>query len=294
MNERFDMDNRQLWQSQNFLKNPEYVASLVDRVAINSEDTVVEIGPGKGIITKQLAEKAKTVIGIEYDHKLAQELRGTFSNSKKVKIVEADFMKWDLPKIQYKVFSNIPFNMTADILNKLLVSRSSPEASYLIMQDKAAERFIGRPIGQDSQASVLLQPFFDMGIVTRIDRKQFQPVPNINAVLAKFVKREQPKIDNELTQQYRDFVIYGYNQWKPTILDAYKNVFSNKQIRIINNKYGLERMKPSDLNVEQWVSLFDSYRNFVSDDKKMLVRGFERNMKYRHSGMTKQHRTRRR
>ena len=286
------MSNRQLWQSQNFLISPEFVASLVEKTNIGPSDTVVEIGSGKGVITRQLAKKAQRVMGVEYDHELSVSLESSLSDVANVKIVEANLLSWDLPEHPYKVFSNIPFNMTADMINKLLVYPNPPEATYLIMQDRAAERFIGKPVGPDSQASILFQPFYDMGIVTRVDRRQFKPIPNINAVLARFVKRREPLIDLSLTQQYRDFVIYGYNQWQPTILEAFRGVFSPRQLDIIAERFGIKGLKPSELEVNQWLGLFNTYLEHFPGGNKAKVMGAEKNLRLKQQGMKKQHRTR--
>lgn len=288
------MNSRQLWQSQNFLRSPEFVMSLIEMTNIGSMDTVVEIGSGKGVITQQLAKNARKVIGVERDHLLARQLRLIFSGQGNIEIIEADFLRWNLPKDPYKVFSNIPFNMTADMVNKLLVSGNPPEVTYLIMQDKAAERFIGLPVGQNSQVSILLQPFFEMGIVARIDRRQFDPVPNVNAVFVKFIKREVPLVDQKLQQLYRDFVIYGYNQWEPTVLEAFKTIFSDRQINILAAKFKIARLKPSELSVEQWLGMFNSFVGYVLEDKKAIVRGAEQNLKLKQKGMQKQYRTRNR
>jgi 23S rRNA (adenine-N6)-dimethyltransferase len=284
--------DRQLSHSQNFLKDAGFVGSLIERTDLSPKDIVIEIGPGKGIITNQLANRVGKVIAVEYDFVLAKRLKDQNTNPK-IEVVYADFLTWNLPKEDYKVFANIPFNMTADIVNKLLTTQNSPTAAYLIMQDLAAARFMGAPVSANSQASILLQPFYDMRIVQKIDRRQFDPIPNINAVLAKFVKKDEQLIDPKLQQIYRDFVIYGYNQWKPSIHDSFKEVFSGKQINIIRNKFKLGNLKPSELEVGQWIGLFDSFTNFVPEEKKVLVKGFEKRLKNKHSNMQKEHRTRR-
>lgn len=288
------MDNQKLWQSQNFLKNPQFVASLIEKTNIGSDDVIVEIGPGKGVITQQLANKVLKVIGVEFDHNLAASLKSAFSKVGNIEIVEADFLKWGLPRYPYKIFANIPFNLTAGIVNKLLTSSNSPEAAYLIMQDRAAERFIGQPVGLNSQTSILLQPFWEMKIVTKIDKRQFEPIPNINAVLAKFVKRREALVDPELTQQYRDFVVYGYNQWQPTVLDAFRGIFSPKQIDIISKRFNISGLKPSGLTADQWIGLFNTYLEYVPERKKTKVGGAQQNLKLKQKGMRKQHRTRER
>jgi 23S rRNA (adenine-N6)-dimethyltransferase len=276
------------------LKNPRFVSSLLNKTDIDSKDTVVEIGAGTGVITGQLLDKVKKVIAIEYDKDLVDELYRSFSKYSNLEIVKTDFLTWKLPSYPYKVFSNIPFNITADIITKLLESENSPESTYLIMQDKAAERFIGEPVGDNSQASILLKPFFNMGIVTKINRDQFEPRPNVNTVLAKFIKKEYPLIKYENWQEYRDFVIYGYNQWKPTILEAFGEVFSYKQSKIIKRNFGVGGMKPSELNIEQWVKMFETYKQYVPEFKKEKVRGAEKRLKRQQKSLEKRHRTIRR
>lgn len=78
--------------------------------------------------------------------------------------------------------------MTTDIVRKLTEDRNPPQITYLIMQDKAAFRLMGKP--KESQTSILLKPWFGVGIIANIDRKEFTPVPNVNAVLAELRKRE--------------------------------------------------------------------------------------------------------
>ena len=279
--------------SQNFLYDPKFVASLVDMSSINSEDTVIEIGPGKGIITEQLSKQAGKVIAIEYDNVLASQLKEKFLKSSNVEIIEADILEFPLPKYKYKIFSNIPFEYTSRILNKILVFPQAPENSYLIMQDLAAERYIGKSSeGKDSQISILLQPFYSMSILQRISRYKYRPVPNVDTVLAHFEKRKYPLVDFKDTQEYRDFVIYGYNQWKPTLLDAFKNVFSYKQTKILKRNLKIVGKKPSDLDIDTWVTLFKTYQKYVSEDKKIQVKGSEKKLISAQKRMKKRYRTR--
>lgn len=284
---------RKLSHSQNFLKSSEFVRNLIDKTTISDKDLVVEIGPGKGIITLELVKKAGRVIGVEYDQKLAVVLKENFAGNPKVEIIQADFLKWSLPKQPYKVFANIPFNMTADIINNLLNSTTPPEVTYLIMQDKAAERFVGLPVGVNTQVAILLQPFYKMSILTKIDRSQFEPVPSVDAVLAGFEMREDPIIDIDYRQMYRDFVIYGYNQWQSTLLDSFREVFTKKQLNVISRNLGIRGKKPSEATIEEWVELFGTFIKFVPSDRKNIVIGAEKRLQLLQVGMEKQHKTRR-
>lgn len=286
------MDARKLSDSQNFLNNPDFVRTLIYKSNICNNDLVVEIGPGKGVITGELSKKAGKVVGIEYDSNLASNLKLKFSSYPNVEIVQGDFLSWDLPTKPYKVFANIPFNLTSDIVNKLLNSQNPPEVTYLIMQDEAAERFIGEPLGLNSQTSILLQPFYNMDVLAKIDRSNFMPMPKVNAVLAKFEKRKSPLINLKDRQLFRDFIIYGFNQWKPTVEDAFKKVFSQKQLKKIEKDLKIGKLKPSQLNINQWILLFNTFVHYVSDEKKSFVEGAEKELRLKQVGMQKQHRTR--
>ncbi len=286
-------DERQLWQSQNFLRRPEFIRRLIEKTNIGANDLVVEIGPGKGIITQQLAQQAQQVIGVEMDEGLSATLRSAFANSPNVNIVRANFLQWQLPKKPYKVFANIPFNMTTDIVSKLTEGKFPPEAAYLVMQDKAAERFTGKPIGTvDTQMSILLKAIFEMGITARIDRREFTPTPNVDAVLAMFKKRSSFLVEPQNYQLFRDFVIYGYNQWQPTILDSFKRVFNSRRRTLIAKEIGIEGARPSNLTLEQWLRLFQAFMIYVPQDHKELVRNAEQKLKSQQRNLKKRHRTR--
>ncbi len=138
------------------------------------------------------------------------------------------------------------------------------------MQDKAAFRFMGK--SKESQTPILLKPWFEVSVVANIDRREFTPVPRINAVLAEFRKRERSLVEPQNHQWFRDFVVYGYNQWQPTILDGFREVFSPKQRNILERELKIERAKPSDLTLDQRLKLFEVITAYESPNIKEVVR----------------------
>ena len=136
--------NRQrVLYSQNFLKDPNLVALLLDQSSLESDDVVYEIGPGKGLITRQLALRYRQVIAIERDPHLSAWLQREFASWSNVTIHYGDFLFYNLPRQPYKVFANIPFNITAAIVAQLTAAQRPPEDAYLCMQKEAAEMFLG-------------------------------------------------------------------------------------------------------------------------------------------------------
>ncbi|MDD4784924.1 MAG: 23S ribosomal RNA methyltransferase Erm [Candidatus Shapirobacteria bacterium] len=259
--------------SQNFIKDPFIVRELLNASLINSDDLVVEIGPGRGIITKELFSKAKEVIAVEKDQELYQLLIKKFNNISNLKIIKNDFLYWKLPDKKYKVFSNIPFNITAEIIDKLLKSNNKPVEIYFILQTEAAEKYVGGEI--ETQNSILTKIFYDVEILGQIDRTAFTPKPQINISFIKFVLKDQHQINPNLYQQFRDFVIFGFNQWKGDIFSAYKKIFSYQQFKSINKNLKINKLKPSQLKLEQWLNFFDIYQKFVPLSKKDFIDAFE-------------------
>lgn len=264
-----------MFLSQNFIKSPELVNQLISISSLNSTDLVVEIGPGKGIITQELLKNVDKVISIEKDYELFSFLQHKFFSSLNLQIVNQDFLIWSFPTSPFKIFSNIPFSITANIMTKILKSHNKPQEIYLIMQKEAADKFY--PSNSfNNQDAILLSPFYNIQILGDIDRTAFTPKPQVDIVFAKFILKNTPLINIENYQQFRDFVIFGFNQWKPNIFEIYKKIFSYDQFKKINHQLKINTLKPSQLSVNQWLDLFNIYQKFVSLQKQRLVDGFEK------------------
>lgn len=282
---------RAIEHSQNFIRHPQLVRQLLELSNVSSADLVVEIGPGTGIITRELVKTAGRVIAIERDRRFSERLT-EIDGSGNFQLVIDDFMNWQLPREDYKVFSNIPFNYTSDIVSKLTTSDRKPTDTYLIMQESAAHRFMGMPYEKNSQISTILSIEFSIEIIRRIDRNSFEPRPNVNIVFVHFTRRAIPLISKASLQDFRDFVVYGFNQWSPTIIDAFRKIFTYKQRAIIIRNLNLKGLKPSDLNTEQWIKLYYSFSEHVDENRQNLVRGSEKRLRKNQSELIKQHRTR--
>ena len=274
---------RELEHSQNFIRRPELVRELLGLTKIGPNDLVVEIGPGKGVITRELLKRAGRVIAVERDPRFAEEL-SLLNSQGNFQLVIGDFLEWQLPQDKYKVFSNIPFNYTADIVNKLTSSDDLPTDIYLIMQEAAAHRFAGVPYHENPLISILIGFDFSVQILREIDRESFEPKPNVNVVFVHFdryARSQMPRslIPEDERQLFRDFVVYGYTQWAPTVLESFSEVFTKRQRSIIAKSQKLEDLKPTDLTIDQWTGLFKTFREYVSELKKHRVRGSEKRLK---------------
>lgn len=248
--------------AQNFLRSPGLARSLLAISSIGSQDLVYEIGPGRGILTAELARIAGRVIAIEKDPDLAQFLRRRFQEVDHVTIVTGDYLSYPVADRQYKIFASIPYNVTAEIVRKILYASPVPGEAYLILQKEAAQKFSGNP--RETQFSILAKPTFDIRICKQLRKTDFQPVPRVDSVLLHVRKRPEPLIRAEDVFLYRRFVRYGFRTWKHSLKQVFKPLFTYAQWKHISSdlQFPLD-VTPSRLTFEQWLGLFESFKQRV-------------------------------
>jgi 23S rRNA (adenine-N6)-dimethyltransferase len=270
----FNEDKKfKLKDSQNFLYSKKLVDELIRKSNICKDDIVIEIGGGKGIITKQLLEKCKKLYVIEYDFYLYKNLKEKFSDAKNIEIVHGDFLEFELPReYKYKVFSSIPYNITAAILSKLTFSYNPPEDVYIIIQEEAARKYAGAPYNRESMRSLLLKPYFEFKIIRRLKRTDFTPVPKVDSVFLHIKKSENILIEQDKEKLYYDFVSYIFSNSGQDMKSRCKHIFSYRQIERLSRDIGFKITdRPTYLSYEQWLKVFQYFVIGVSDDKKKLV-----------------------
>lgn len=284
---------RNIKDSQNFLHNVQLVNRLVGLSNISSNDLVYEIGPGKGIITRALLGHCRQVVAIEYDTELFKRLLEQLKGHKDLVLLNKDFLTVDLPNEPYKVFSNIPFNLTADILSKLLTGDRTPEDLYLVMQLEAVYKYAGEPICQDSFKSLLFKPIYEIKIVHEFDKTDFSPSPNVSIVFAYFHKKEYCDIKKVPLIDYWDFLAFVYSAPGKFFKEKTKKVFSYEQQKRLRKQLDIhEEAFISEWTYKQWLVMFDVYSKMVSPEKKKLVIGAYNRLIAEQSKIEKLHRDR--
>ncbi|MBI2098268.1 MAG: ribosomal RNA small subunit methyltransferase A [Candidatus Wildermuthbacteria bacterium] len=190
---------------QNFLINRGTVKKLVATSAIQSNDTILEIGPGIGTLTQELALAARKVIAVEKDKKMVEILRETLSGFKNIEIIHGDALKANIqdsrlktqgnPKFQipkaYKVVANLPYYITAPAIRKFLESDQQPESLTLIVQKEVAQRICAKP-PKMSILAASVQVYATPEIISYIKKTAFWPKPKVDAAILKITPFPQP------------------------------------------------------------------------------------------------------
>lgn len=179
--------------SQNFITSVRTIERMLDCTDIGPADAVWDIGAGKGHLTRRLAARARQVTAIEIDPDLAEYLRGKFSHDQRVKLIHGDFLTAGLPASgAYKVFANIPFHITSEIIHKLTTASNPPTDCWLVMEKGAAKRFAGLP--KESVHSLMLKPYFDIRVVYHLRPDDFHPKPSVEAVMIHMRRKGVPDV----------------------------------------------------------------------------------------------------
>lgn len=252
--------------SQNFFKQPKLVASLVGKAHFGQRDLILDIGAGTGIISKELAKTCGQVIAVELDVDLIPQLKANLRSNGNVRICHEDIRQFNLPTGEYKVFANLPFHITADVIYKLLYYSNPPEEAYLVVQKEAAEKFAGLP--HETQFSILAKPWFDFEIVWKFKRLDFTPEPEVDTVFLKISKRELSKVLPENEALYKSFIKFAFNTWKKDLKVGLKDIFTYEQWkRLARDNHFNVHAKPTDLTFPQWFAIFDCLITRVNREK---------------------------
>ena len=242
--------------SQNFLTSRKLIEKLLHKTNISKNDMVLEIGAGKGHITKALVQMSKEVIAYEIDKKLYDNLvQKLIPNTK---LIYGDFIKSNLPETAYKVFSNIPFSRTTDIMRKFTVANNPPTDMWLVMEKGAAKRFCGLP--NENLNSLLIKPFFETKIIYHFQKEDFHPAPKVEIVLLEIIQKQIPDI---MLSQRSDYHLFLTHSIKNGLFGS-KALLTKNQITTALRLAELPQIKQNgQILYIQWLCLFRCWLKFT-------------------------------
>ncbi len=216
---------------QNFLVN----RGVVNKITAEAmpDDTILEVGPGIGVITQELAKKAKQVIAVEKSREMIKILKETLQGIKNVEIIREDILKLDLQSLpkEYKVVANLPFYLTSPVVRKFLEAKNQPQELVLMMQKEVAQRICSQP-PRMSLLAVSVQFYARPKIMSSVSRGSFYPMPKVNSAIIKIIPCSQP----ERSQEFFKIVKAG---------------FSHPRKQLVNNLSG--GLKQSKEKIESWL-----------------------------------------
>lgn len=254
---------RHISDSQNFLTKRWLIRKIINLSSITKEDTVLEIGAGKGHLTEVLCEKGGFVYSVEIDRKLFAYTQKKLSHLTNLKLIQGDFLKYPLPiKGSYKVFANIPFFITTQIMDKLTDASNPPADIWLVMEKGAARRFAGHP--RESMKSLLLKVGWETEIVYHFRREDFHPMPSVDSVLLHLKRKEVPDLSKGEVRSFRKFIEYSMRHG----FGGKRGLLTPRQVSTALKRAGLPPAYKDGVTLYiQWLCLFRCYMELNGSDK---------------------------
>jgi len=209
---------------QHFLRDPGIARAIVDLVEPTASDLVVEIGPGEGALTRELARRAGRVVALEVDRELLAALRRRWPT---IEVLEADARTWDYgilerpPGGRVLVVGNLPYSVGKPIVAALLEARAAIDAMALMLQREVAERLAAPPGGKTYGAmSVLTQAVCDVELLLRVPPGAFRPPPKVDSAVVRLTPRPHPRVPPGLEARFRDVVRAAFASRRKTLANA--------------------------------------------------------------------------
>jgi len=253
---------------QNFLRNGKFVNKLVDALEVQPDESVIEIGPGEGIVTNNLLNLGAKVISVEIDYSLLPNLIRRFSNNEKFEVVNEDFLNLDLAETFYKFNSNLeikaigslPYNISKKIIKKFIDFNLEQKKYFIskmafIVQDEVAKEYASVA----PRASLLgnyIKLYADVKKLESIPASQFYPMPKVNGAILVIEPKRNP--DQNASEVYK-FMRLEYASPRKTLLRNLKNTRKWSDEYLVNTfkELGLiETVRAAELEEEKWLELY--------------------------------------
>ncbi|HOZ36778.1 MAG TPA: rRNA adenine dimethyltransferase family protein [bacterium] len=280
-------------KGQNFLVSEKILDQIAGAAELNQKDAVLEIGPGLGVLTEKLVERAGIVVAVELDRKLFGYLSDKFKGVKNLELIEGDIIKLlngQIVKLlgngEYKVVANLPYQITSHILRLLLegapttLSASAfttaaippstnladrraggethaPSEMVLMVQKEVGERICAKP-GEMSVLAVMVQYYSQPEIIAIVGKENFWPRPEVDSVVLRIKTLKHKSIKTkEKEQDFFKLVKVGFSGKRKMLKNNLRNVYEEEMVLDVLDQLGLSpKVRAEDLGVEEWVELY--------------------------------------
>jgi len=252
------------FSGQHLLHNKAVIARIIKAANLMPDDTVLEIGAGKGALTFRLAELASQVIAVENDPRFAQLLRDRSSDYPQIQIVQEDFRGMRLPTRPYCVVANIPYAITTAILDKLLGPQGQGfRRGVLLMEKGAALRFTSERTSDPRLLTWRMQ--YRLQVICSVDRSSFSPPPRVDSAILSIARRSVPLLPPAQCARFAAFAAHALKSPRQCVYDAFHGIFTATQLKHVCRQARMERSQPvASLSEEQWGIAFKSMTDHVN------------------------------
>ncbi|WP_086429500.1 16S rRNA (adenine(1518)-N(6)/adenine(1519)-N(6))-dimethyltransferase RsmA [Staphylococcus cornubiensis] len=263
---------------QNFLIDVNIINRIIDASGIDHTTGVIEIGPGMGSLTEQLAKNAQHVLAFEIDQRLIPVLDDTLSPYDNVTVINEDILKANVAEAiqqhlshceKIMVVANLPYYITTPILLTLLEQDLNIDGYVVMMQKEVGER-LNAQVGTKAYGSlsIVAQYYTETSRVLTVPKTVFMPPPNVDSIVVKLMKRESPIVDVDNPNAFFKMTKGAFSQRRKTIYNNYQNLFENGKEQKETIMQWLERAdidpkrRGETLSIQEYARLYAELENF--------------------------------
>lgn len=265
---------------QHFLVNTVVLHRIVSAAELTPEDTVVEVGPGLGVLTKELAKQVRRVIAVEADAKLASALGEIVSAFPNVSVINSDIMQTDpaflldysgieLSTSPYKVVANIPYYITSPILRHFLEASPKPSLMVVMVQKEVGEAIVAQP-GEMGILAVSVQFYGKPAIFDYVPAQSFYPPPKVDSAILQIRLYEKPLVCVSQTDKFFEVVRAGFSAPRKQLRNSLAQglgVSPQEATDLIEAAEINPRRRSETLNLEEWARICE----VVTDYRKLAL-----------------------
>lgn len=248
---------------QHFLTSTGAVDTIIDVADVVGDSVILEIGPGKGVLTEKLLFFGGKVISIEKDENLIPVLTEKFKKEIKVgkfDLIEKDILDFDPETLriygtEYKLIANIPYNITGKIIRKFLEASFQPERMVLMVQKEVAERIVAKD-GKESILSISVKAYGTPRYIQTVKAGSFFPIPNVDSAILLVSDISKTSFNGFSEEDFFKLVKAGFKSKRKKLSSNLSEVVDKAKIKETFAKLGLDdNTRAEDISVEMWHKL---------------------------------------
>jgi len=238
---------------QHFLVDPKVVERIIAAAKLTKDDLVIEIGSGLGVVTAEIAAEANHLIAIEIDKELVEMSKHVLKDTPNITFVAQDILKVDFAELalgrKYKVVGNLPYNITAPIVEKILTAAEKPELAVIMVQKEVAERMAAVPgTKKYGSFSIFTQYYAKATLLSLVSKSSFHPWPNVSSAVVSLVPHPSPLFPGIDEKRFFDIVHAAFQQRRKKLRN------SLAEFKLDDSGIDLNR-RPEELTLEDFARL---------------------------------------
>jgi 16S rRNA (adenine1518-N6/adenine1519-N6)-dimethyltransferase len=246
---------------QHWLHDEIVLQAIVADADVRAGDTVLEIGPGLGTLTKEILATGANVIAVEFDHDLATTLAERIGRPERLTVHEQDILDYDFSLLpaKYVVIANIPYYLTSNLIRKLGEASNPPRIAVILIQKEVAERVCAAP-GDMSLLSVSAQIFFEAHLSTFVPAELFTPPPKVDSQVLVLQRRPQPLVDAAQQKDFFRLVKAGFAERRKKLrgsLSGGLHISKTEADELLKSAQIDPDLRAQALSIDDWIRLFN-------------------------------------